>query len=252
MKEVVKDIPMEYIITETDSPYLTPHPYRGKENGPKYIPLIIEEISLDKDKVKVIVHAHIIKPRLANTISLLVYNPIMDFDLLTQTYTCGPKKEISGSNLIKEVQKALTRAFVEANKYSVSTNESLTNVIKQQKNNLAMVSSNLSPSSELLKFCQILTCDYILTSKVEELKYSRVTTFNRKTNKFAPSHNMLLVFNYKITNVTTGKIVANKEISVSLTNEEISNLLDKNPNSNLLRAIINKAVNVISTSIPNK
>ena len=47
---------------------------------------IIEEISLDKDKVKVIVHAHIIKPRLANTISLLVYNPIMDFDLLTQTY----------------------------------------------------------------------------------------------------------------------------------------------------------------------
>lgn len=213
---------------------------------------IIEEISLDKDKVKVIVHAHIIKPRLANTISLLVYNPIMDFDLLTQTYTCGPKKEISGSNLIKEVHKALTRAFVETNKYSVSTNESLTNVIKQQKNNLAMVSSNLSPSSELLKFCQILTCDYILTSKVEELKYSRVTTFNRKTNKFAPSHNMLLVFNYKITNVTTGKIVANKEISVSLTNEEISNLLDKNPNSNLLRAIINKAVNVISTSIPNK
>lgn len=52
MKEVVEEIPMEYLITETDSPYLTPHPYRGKENGPKYIPLIIDEISLIKGITK--------------------------------------------------------------------------------------------------------------------------------------------------------------------------------------------------------
>lgn len=45
MKEVVDNIPLEYLVTETDSPYLTPHPYRGHENGPKYIPLIINEIS---------------------------------------------------------------------------------------------------------------------------------------------------------------------------------------------------------------
>ena len=45
MKETVHDIPLEYIVTETDSPYLTPTPYRGKENGPKYIPLIAQEIA---------------------------------------------------------------------------------------------------------------------------------------------------------------------------------------------------------------
>lgn len=45
MKEVVKDIPLEYIVSETDSPYLTPHPYRGTVNGPKYIPLIVSEIA---------------------------------------------------------------------------------------------------------------------------------------------------------------------------------------------------------------
>lgn len=37
LKEVVKEVGLKNIILETDSPYLTPHPYRGKQNGPKYI-----------------------------------------------------------------------------------------------------------------------------------------------------------------------------------------------------------------------
>lgn len=45
MKEVVEEIDLKYLLSETDSPYLTPHPYRGKENGPKYIPLIVQEIA---------------------------------------------------------------------------------------------------------------------------------------------------------------------------------------------------------------
>ncbi len=49
MKEVAKNIPLEYLLSETDSPYLTPHPYRGKVNGPKYIPLIVEEIANQKN-----------------------------------------------------------------------------------------------------------------------------------------------------------------------------------------------------------
>ncbi len=48
-KDVVKNIDLKYLLTETDSPYLTPHPYRGKENGPKYIPLIVEEIARIKE-----------------------------------------------------------------------------------------------------------------------------------------------------------------------------------------------------------
>lgn len=38
--ETVKDIPLERIILETDSPYLTPVPYRGKRNESSYIPHI--------------------------------------------------------------------------------------------------------------------------------------------------------------------------------------------------------------------
>jgi len=43
--EVVREIPRERLLLETDSPFLTPVPRRGKENSPAYLPLILEKIS---------------------------------------------------------------------------------------------------------------------------------------------------------------------------------------------------------------
>ena len=43
--EVVEAVGIENIVLETDSPYLTPVPYRGKKNSSKYIPFIAEKIS---------------------------------------------------------------------------------------------------------------------------------------------------------------------------------------------------------------
>lgn len=43
--ETVKDIPIEKIILETDSPYLTPVPYRGKRNESSYIPHIARKLA---------------------------------------------------------------------------------------------------------------------------------------------------------------------------------------------------------------
>ena len=37
VKDVIKEIGLENLILETDSPYLTPHPHRGEQNTPKYI-----------------------------------------------------------------------------------------------------------------------------------------------------------------------------------------------------------------------
>lgn len=45
LKEVVKNIPITSIVTETDGPYLAPTPFRGKQNKPEYIKLICEEIA---------------------------------------------------------------------------------------------------------------------------------------------------------------------------------------------------------------
>lgn len=44
-KEVVKNVDIKNILIETDAPYLTPHPYRGIRNEPKYIYLVVEEIA---------------------------------------------------------------------------------------------------------------------------------------------------------------------------------------------------------------
>ena len=37
LKEVVEKLPLDSIVFETDSPYLTPEPYRGRQNNPSYI-----------------------------------------------------------------------------------------------------------------------------------------------------------------------------------------------------------------------
>ncbi|MCE3046715.1 TatD family hydrolase [Helicobacter kayseriensis] len=43
--EVLPLIPQDRILLETDAPYLTPHPFRGERNEPKYIPLIVSKMS---------------------------------------------------------------------------------------------------------------------------------------------------------------------------------------------------------------
>ena len=43
--ETVKSIPLEKIILETDAPYLTPAPHRGKRNESSYIPLIAAKLA---------------------------------------------------------------------------------------------------------------------------------------------------------------------------------------------------------------
>lgn len=45
IREVVKKIPMEYILSETDSPYLAPVPYRGKRNEPAYVIKVVNKIA---------------------------------------------------------------------------------------------------------------------------------------------------------------------------------------------------------------
>lgn len=45
MKEVAKEVPLDKLLIETDAPYLTPVPYRGKTNQPAYVKYVAEEIA---------------------------------------------------------------------------------------------------------------------------------------------------------------------------------------------------------------
>ena len=54
LREVVRWLPLEHLLLETDSPFLAPIPFRGKPNKPAYIPTIatfiaeLREISLEE------------------------------------------------------------------------------------------------------------------------------------------------------------------------------------------------------------
>ena len=49
LHEVLKQIPLSSIVLETDAPYLTPIPFRGKRNEPAYIRIIAEKIAEIKE-----------------------------------------------------------------------------------------------------------------------------------------------------------------------------------------------------------
>ena len=61
--DVIKNISMEYIVLETDSPYLSPEPYRGKRNEPANVSIVFKKIcelkGLDEEDVESAIDANI-------------------------------------------------------------------------------------------------------------------------------------------------------------------------------------------------
>ncbi len=65
LKEIVKEIDLKNVLLETDSPYLTPEPYRGKQNEPIYVKYVAQEIA----KLKQISEEEVEKITTSNAIS---------------------------------------------------------------------------------------------------------------------------------------------------------------------------------------
>lgn len=68
--EVVKKIPLNRLLLETDAPYLAPTPHRGKENSPAYLPLIAQKIA----QIKEITSAEVITQTTENAYQLFRLN----------------------------------------------------------------------------------------------------------------------------------------------------------------------------------
>ena len=45
VRDIIAMTPLEHILLETDAPFLTPIPYRGRENAPFYIPFVAEKVA---------------------------------------------------------------------------------------------------------------------------------------------------------------------------------------------------------------
>jgi TatD DNase family protein len=50
LQETFREIPLEKLLIETDSPFLAPIPMRGKKNEPSFIKYTLEKISTIKSK----------------------------------------------------------------------------------------------------------------------------------------------------------------------------------------------------------
>jgi len=48
VREIVRYVPVENLLLETDAPYLAPKPFRGKENHSKYLPYIADAVAVEK------------------------------------------------------------------------------------------------------------------------------------------------------------------------------------------------------------
>ena len=45
LREIVKKIPLEFLLVETDAPFLTPEPFRGKRNEPSYVRYTAQKVA---------------------------------------------------------------------------------------------------------------------------------------------------------------------------------------------------------------
>jgi TatD DNase family protein len=50
LRDVVRAVPLDRLLVETDCPFLAPHPHRGKRNEPAYVRLVAERVAALKDR----------------------------------------------------------------------------------------------------------------------------------------------------------------------------------------------------------
>ena len=61
--DIIKNTPLDRLLSETDSPYLSPEPFRGKRNEPAYLKYTLKKISevkeIEYDKMESAVYQNV-------------------------------------------------------------------------------------------------------------------------------------------------------------------------------------------------
>jgi len=92
--EVAREVPLDRLLIETDCPYLTPHPFRGRRNDPAYVAVVAQKIS----EIKGISVEEIAEATFQNALDLFKIEYERDADMSTFLYILGDALYVNLTN----------------------------------------------------------------------------------------------------------------------------------------------------------
>ena len=199
------------------------------------------------DSVKVHVHARIVNPRSGVDAVILITRPEASVELKSSLIKVGPKKSISGREIASVVEGSLCRALSGSSHFKIRTLNDVNSAVVNNAMTEKLVGAGMVPSTELLQAGQMLTCDYILTTKLEDIKYTKKLGQDKATKKFGQIQQMKIVMTIQLTDVRTGTAAANETLTFDLDNASIKKLLAEDEESDLIRATLDGLVKPLRT-----
>lgn len=213
---------------------------------------VVSVVPIEGNRQVAHIHARIINPRSGVDAVILVTKPETSIQMKTELIKVGPKKTISGNEIANIVEGALCGALAESWAFRVRTEKEVKASVKSNLETAAFVDANMVPNSELLLAGKLLTTDYVLSTRLEKIVYSKKLIQEKTTKKFGPIHSMKVSLCFRLTDVRTGTAVANDTLNLSLGNEEIKSLLEEDEDADLLRATLGGLVEPLSEWIKGR
>lgn len=184
------------------------------------------------------IHARIINPREGVAGVILVTKPEASISLKSELIKVGPGKSFSGQELGEVAENALCGALADSHRYIPRTIKDIKAAAANNQLTTALVGAGMVPSSELLQAGKILMCDYILSSRIEKISYSKKLGQDKKTKKFGQIQAMKVTISLKLTDVRAGSTAANDTLTLALDNDEIRNMQEVDEDADLFRGVM--------------
>ena len=204
---------------------------------------VISVVPDGKDFLKAHVHARIVNPRSGLDGVILVAPPDATVELKSNLIKVGPKTTVSGKEICKIAEKALCGALAGSKHFRVCTVSDIAATAANNDLTGKLVATGMVPSSELLQAGQMLTADFILTTQLEKIAYSKKLGQDKATKKFGQIQSIKVTLSFQLTNVRTGTTAGNDTVTISLDNSEIKELLEADEDADLLRGVFAALVN---------
>jgi hypothetical protein len=186
------------------------------------------------------VRALFVDPRAGGATAMLVTPPKLSLADKTKSFQIGPKARLSGGELAAKLKGVLASALASANRFYVLTPESLGKAIAVGKLSEKMVEEGLAPGSDLLRACESATADYILSSTLEDVKWTSKLGMDKASGRFAPQRKLSLAVKLSLFSVRKASVVTEEVVAVSLGEPEIAELLEADEDADLLHAALKK------------